>query len=155
MSILRQIYAGEDIPLFTTLTVQLPGQTLRYVQGYVNETLGGNVYVGAPIDIALPDKSKGGAQSLRFAVGLMDDSYLEIIQDAIDSGTPCYASAAVWMDTDRTAPAFSTPAMVVQGGTITDRHELQIDCVYWDILNTAWPRERYTIDKAPGVKYMA
>lgn len=154
--ILKQVYAGDaSIMIFTTLEITLPqGVTLRYVRDNEDQVLGGNLYQASPIDIALPDKSKGGAQSLRFAVGMLDDAYIETIYDALDAGTPCYVRAATWLETDRDTPAMQTPAMVVQGGTINHRNELQIDCVFWDILNTAWPRERYTIDKAPGLKYM-
>jgi len=42
---------------------------------------------------------------------------------------------------------------VVVGGECSAL-SVQVEAQYFDMLNFAWPRERYTVDKAPGTKYL-
>lgn len=154
--ILKRVYAGDtSVIKFTTLEIRLPaGTTLRYVVGYMDQVFAGNAYQGAPIDVAYPESSKGGAQSLKFAVGMLDDAYMPELQAALESGTPIYVTAAEWLDNDRGAPALATPPMVLRRGSISMRNELQFECTFHDILNESLLRRRYTIDEFPGVKYL-
>lgn len=100
----------------------------------------------------LPERSTVGNQSLRFGLGVVDGRAHRLISDALDSGLPSYVVYREYVSTDTSAPAAAPKRMLIQGGDLNS-NALQIEASYFDLLNLAWPRDRYTADKAPGVKY--
>ena len=54
---------------------------------------------------------------------------------------------------DKATPARTPITMVIVGGECSAL-SVQVEAQYFDMLNFAWPRERYTVDKAPGTKYL-
>lgn len=157
-SILKQIYASAptDLALTRLLTVEirLPGKTLRYVQDYVEHVFGGQLYEPAPVDIGLPNKDASGTQKLRFAIGVLDGAIYRMVQEVLDSNEVIYIVASEWIVGSPDAPANSTPPMPVEGGAISADGKLQVDASYFDLLNLAFPRERYTAENVPGVMYL-
>lgn len=142
-----------------TLTIEMPsGEHVRLVNDYFNMNLGVDgvlrEFEACGMNIDLPSKDDSGNQTLQFAIGLFEDDRINtLVTQALDSGQPVYLVYREYLNTDITAPAMAPIKMTVQGGTF-DETELGIEGSYYDLLNTAWPRQRYTIELAPGVKYL-
>lgn len=148
---------GQD--LLNTLDIAFPdGSNTRLVQSYKDETLHVNgvpqVFQACAFDVARPDKDTSGNQTLKFAIGLLgDEGAEEKISAALESGQEVYVTFREYLSTDRLAPASAPVTMLVQGGEI-DGDQLYIEGAYFDMLNSRWPRDRYTLLNAPGIKYL-
>lgn len=157
---LKVLYAsGGDEVRIQTLTLEMPsGEHVRLVQSYYPEMLGidGVMHEFEPVgmEIDLPTKDDSGNQTLKFAIGFLEqeERINGMIDAAIESGSPVYLVYREYISTDKSAPAMAPIRMTVQGG-VFDIDELGLEGSYFDMLNAAWPRERYTIELAPGVKY--
>ena len=57
-----------------------------------------------------------------------------------------------YLATDKTAPASRPLQFVVRDGSMRGG-TIQINAAFFDLINTAWPRNFYTLDFAPGLKY--
>lgn len=145
--------------LLITLDVTFPdGSHKRLVQSYEDETLHVDglpqVFEACAFDYERPDKDTSGNQSLKFAVGILgDEGVEELIATALDSGQEVYVTYREYLLPDRLAPASAPVTMLVQGGEFDD-DQLYIEGAYFDMLNSRWPRDRYTLLNAPGIKYL-
>lgn len=156
---LKRLYAsgGKEIRV-QTLTIEMPsGEHVRLVNDFTPLWLGvdGQMYEFEPcgMEIDLPAKDDSGNQTLQFAIGVLDDDRINVlITDALESAKVVYLVYREYLLSDPAAPAMAPIRMTVQGG-VFESDELGIEGSYFDMLNTAWPRERYTIELAPGVKY--
>lgn len=158
-TILKTVYASapSDIYLISTIEIQMGANSVRLVHGYEDMLLGVDgvfrEFESCAIDIALPEKNTSGNQSLSFAIGLIDNRAWNYVNNALENGIKSYVIYREYLSTDLLNPAKMPIKMAVEGGQFNGI-SLQVDASYYDMLNTAWPRERYTVDKAPGIKYM-
>ncbi|MEE4464090.1 DUF1833 family protein, partial [Azotobacter chroococcum] len=58
-----------------------------------------------------------------------------------------------YLSSDMSAPAEPPLRMTVMGGTITGT-QVQISAGYFDLIGTGWPRDLYTLQFAPGLRYL-
>ena len=72
---------------------------------------------------------------------------------ALESNTPITLIYLEYLESDKSAPARQPYIMTISGIQL-EGDEAQIEASYWDILNYAWPRQRYTEETAPGIKYL-
>lgn len=144
--------APDDVIIHTT--IEFEGYPLRFVQGYENLTLGGQEYEGVAMSVELPDKTTGGNQTLKIGFGGVDERAQQVVDSALASGQPVTIICKEWLSTDTAQPAKVPRKMQVVGGTFEDmKGVLQIECSYFDMLNVKWPREIYTAENAPGMKW--
>lgn len=160
MTILKTVYASapEDELILITLEIRLsPTDVVRVVQGFENHMLGvDGVYQGftaAAISVALPSSNTSGQQSLRFSIGGINSLIQRHVDAALESSTPITLIYREYLESDKSAPARQPYAMTISGIQL-EGDEAQIEASYWDILNYAWPRQRYTEETAPGIKYL-
>lgn len=160
-ALLQTIYASAptDVAIIATLEVRVAGQTPIYLaHAYEDLVLGvpgvGNVaFEACSLEIALPNKDTTGNQSLNFGIGLVDSRAFNLVRIAQESGLPALLVYREYLSTDATQPARVPTVMTIAGGEFNGP-TLQIEASYFDVLNFAWPRQRYTVENAPGVKYM-
>lgn len=159
-AILDLLYAGGDLTTvrICTLDIELPGgEHVRLAQSYEDHMLGVDgvmqLFEGCSIEISMPESSAGGSQTLRFGLGVVDGRAHRLISEALESGAPSYVVYREYLHTDTSAPAAAPKRMLIVGGDM-NKNALQIECAYFDMLNLALSRDRYTADKAPGVKYL-
>ena len=156
---LKLLYAGDDVTTLRicTLDIELPGgEHIRLAHSYEDHMLGVDgvqqLFEACGLEISLPERSTSGNQSLRFGLGVVDGRAHRLISNALDSGQPSYVVYREYVSTDTSAPAAAPKRMLIQGGDLNS-NVLQVEGSYFDLLNLAWPRDRYTADQAPGVKY--
>lgn len=142
-----------------TLDIELPGgEHVRLVNAFFDATLGVDgvpqLFEACGMDITLPTKDNSGNQTLQFALGILDDDRINaLVEQALESGKPTYMVYREYLSTDTSAPAMAPIRMTVLGGAF-EEGELGIEGSYFDMLNSLWPRERYTLENAPGTKYL-
>lgn len=160
-TVLKTVYASapSEVLRIQTVDVELPGgEHVRLVNDYFDATLGVDgvpqVFEACGMEITLPTKDDSGNQALQFALGVLDDDRVNgSIAAALDSGQPVYLMYREYLNTDTSAPAMAPIRMTVLGGAF-DEDELGIEGSYFDMLNSRWPRESYTLQNAPGTKYL-
>jgi hypothetical protein len=156
--ILQTIYASapSDIVMIPTLEIQTPTETIRLAHSYDDKyfIISGveQKFEACSMQIALPEIGTSGNQTLTFGLGLVDGRAQRIIYDALENNIPSYLIYRSYIHTNTHEPAEILPAMEIIGGQFTGPL-LTVECAYYDLLNSAWPRDRYTADKAPGVKH--
>ncbi|STR68195.1 ArsR family transcriptional regulator [Raoultella ornithinolytica] len=110
-------------------------------------------FSAAGIDIALPARNSDGTQDLQFAISNIDGGVSTAIRDALgnlDTGTLTYRQ---YISTDLSAPA-SVPYTLAIKSAPGRHYKHKITAGYMNVLDTAWPRFRYTLNEFPGLRYM-
>src|SRR5690625_280705 len=160
MTILKTVYASapDDELIVMTLEIRLsPSDVVRVGQGCENHMLGvDGVYrefTASAISVALPSSNTSGQQSLRFSIGGLNSLIQRHMDAALESSTPITLIYREYLESDKSAPARQPYIMTISGIQL-EGDEAQLEASYWDILNYSWPRQRYTEETAPGIKYL-
>lgn len=160
MTVLNRLYAssGNEV-IIGTLEIVVGDNTFWLTNGWddITATLEDGstaTFTASAIDIALPARNSDGTQDLKFAIGNINGAVSTVIRDNLDKikGSPmtyrCYVS------TDLSAPASVPYTLSIKNGYWTAL-EVQITAGYMNILDTAWPRYRYTLPNFPGLRYIS
>lgn len=160
MSILEQVYAsGGDILIYTLeLACDAWESSVFICGGFENQTCtdeNGRVvtFEAAGIDVALPKKGNSGAQTLTFAIDNITGEAQRKVDQALAADERVTLFSRIFLASDLGAPAEPPYRMTVMGGSMQGT-TLQIQAGYFDLINTAWPRDLYTLEFAPGLKYL-
>ena len=161
MSILERAYASAptDQALIRTLEITPAGaDPIRVCAAFEDldltlETAETVTFRGAHMDLAEPSKNTSGQQTLKFAFANATAEAQDTIEAALESGEPVTVTFRVYLSSDTTAPANKPVVMTMTGGTF-EGLMVQVEASYYDLLNTQWPRLRYTASFAPGLRYI-
>ena len=159
MTVLDRLYAssGSEI-IYETLQINVGDSGHNIVKGYeditaVTENGDTVTFKAGAIDIALPARNSDGTQDLQFAIGNIDGSISTIILDAIDNLSESSLTYRNYISTDLSAPSSPPYTLQLKPGYWT-AIEAQITAGYMNVLDTAWPRNRYILPFFPGLRYM-
>jgi hypothetical protein len=135
-----------------------PGGVLRWVQGFSDETLGLEsgeqvLFEQMPFGVSLPNKSMRGNQDLQFQLDNVTGEALKYIRAVLISGKKLPVIYRVYLDSNKSFPAESAITMTANSFS-ADLQSVTIIADFHDFVNKLWPRLRYTLDLAPGLKYM-
>lgn len=160
MTILNRLYAssGSEV-IIETLQINIGSTVHFFCKGYEDITAtveNGDVltFSAASIDIALPARNSDGTQDLQFAISNIDGEVSTAIRNALanlDTGSLTYRQ---YISTDLSAPATVPYTLAIKSGSWT-AIQAQITAGYMNVLDTAWPRFRYTLNEFPGLRYMS
>jgi hypothetical protein len=160
MTILSVVYASAptDEVIIPTLEIQIPnGEPIRICSGFEDQVLGVDgvyhLFEAGSLSIALPKKDTSGQQTLTFGVANVSGIAQSYIDESLESGEQVPLIFREYLVSDKSAPARRPYTMVLVGGRL-EGGEAQFEGSYQDLLNQAWPRERYTAQNAPGIKYL-
>lgn len=160
MTILNQVYASGGDCIISTLELSCPAwdAPVLICNGFENQTCATEdfrtlVFIAAGIDVALPKKSNTGGQTLTFAIDNVTGEAQQKIDKALDDEQRITATYRMFLESDKSTPAEPPYKMTVLGGTMQGAG-VQIQCGFFDLINTKWPRELYTTDFAPGLRYL-
>ncbi|MBA1249839.1 DUF1833 family protein [Pseudomonas luteola] len=162
MSVLERLYAsGGPEVIIDTLELSCPAwdESIYLCRGYedlVATTEAGAtvIFQASGIDIALPKKDNSGDQSLTFAIDNVTGEAQQRIDEALDARASVSLVYRAYVSADLTAPAERPYRMKALGGAMQGT-TIQLTAGYYDLLNLAWPRRRYTLAFAPGLRYTA
>lgn len=160
MTILNRLYAssGPEV-IIETLQINI-GDAVHYLcKGYEDITAttenGDTVtFIACPMDIALPARNADGTQDLKFALCNIDGVVSTAIRKAINDRNAASLAYRSFISTDLTAPAAVPYTLAIKSGYWTAT-EVQITAGYMNVLDTAWPRYRYTLPSFPGLRYIS
>ena len=160
MSILETVYAsGGDIIINTIeLSCYAWASSIFICGGFENQTCidenGREItFTAAGISVALPKKNNTGAQSLTFAIDNITGEAQQLIDEALEAEERVILTFRAFLASDKSVPADTPYRMTVLSGDMQGT-VVQVQAGFFDLLNTAWPRDKYTAAFAPGLKYI-
>lgn len=161
MTVLEQVYAsaGPDVVIFTLeLTCDAWAAPILICNGFedqtcVTEDVRTLTFLAAGISISLPRKDSRGGQDLSFAIDNVTGEAQANIDAAMDAGADVTMTLRIYLKSNKTTPQETPYRMKVKDGTIQGS-SVQIRAGFFDMLNTAWPRRLYTLEFAPGLRYL-
>lgn len=160
MTILNRLYAssGEEV-IIETLQITIGDDVLYLCDGYddvtaVTESGEEVTFIASAIDVALPARNSDGTQDLQFAVSNIDGEASTAIRNALDNLRGATMTYRKYTSNDLAAPAERPFTLKVKSGYWTAT-QAQIIAGYMNVLDTAWPRYRYTLPFYPGLRYMS
>lgn len=161
MTLLAQIFAsGGDDPIINTLELQCAAwaEPLLICNGFEDHTLTTEddrtlLFQAAGIDVALPKKNTQGGQVLSFAIDNVTGEAQQRIDQALDAGERVTLIFRFYLASDKSAPAAPPWRFVVRDGGL-EGATAQFQAAFFDMINTAWPRNFYDATRFPGLKYL-
>ena len=154
MSILKRLYAsGGNEAIYTTLEITDGISTYWLLKGMEDMILGGQLYSGAGIDVALPKRNSSGMQDLIFAIDNTSGEVGRLLREALSAGRPMTVTMREFTSDDVSVPSRTPITFKVKNGKINNS-VAQITAGYFDLLNTAWPRRTYDVSTYPGLTYI-
>ncbi len=158
-AVLNRLYAsGGDEVILDTLQITVGGQSYWLTRGWDDitvtlETGTKATFTGSAIDVALPARNADGTQDLKFAISNIDGVVSTAIRNALDNLSSATLTFRRYVSTDLAAPAAPPFTLAIKEGAWTAT-EVQITAGYMNILDTSWPRYRYTLTDFPGLRYL-
>ena len=161
MTILETVYASAPASevLIPTLEIKHPAiSTIRTCAGFENhtvtlETSEEVTFEASGLDVSLPERSDRGQQNLVFAIENVTGIAQRAIDDAMAEGGDILVIYRTFLSSDLSTPA-EPPLRMVLVGADFEGSTVNVTASYMDLINQAWPRERYTADFAPGLRYI-
>ena len=161
MSLIETVYASapSEHVILPTLEILVPGaDPIRVVAAYEDVTAeletGETVtFQAGPFAYKEPSKDTRGLQMLTFSIANVTGEAQEAVDRAIEEDAHVPVNYRVFLSSDLSAPAKKPYKMTMRGGSFSGMM-VQVEAGYFDLLNTQWPRLRYTAELAPGLRYM-
>lgn len=161
MSLIETVYASapSDQVILSTLEILVPGEEpIRVVAAYEDltatlETDETVTFKAGPFEFARPNRDTSGQQTLEFSIANVTGEAQQAFEAALEADSEVPVIYREYLSTDLSAPAKLPYRMTLRGGSF-EGIMVQVEAGYYDWLNTAWPRNRYTADFAPGLRYI-
>lgn len=160
MTALAVVYASAPASevIIPTLEILIPGlDPLRVAGDYEDHNLGIDgvlqFFEAGPLSVALPSMDTTGQQTLKFGVSGVSGRAQQYVDAALASDGISTMIYREYLAGDPSAPAQRPFTMTIVGGSFQGADAV-FEGSYYDLLNAAWPRERYTQDTAPGIRYL-
>lgn len=161
MSLLETVYAsGGDDVLIATIELACPiwSEPILICQGFEDQTVTTEdgrtlTFIAAGISVALPKRNNSGSQTLTFAIDNVTGRAQRLIDDALEAEARVMLTFRVYLESDKSAPAENPFVATVLNGKMRGA-TVQINAGFFDLINTAWPRDLYTSRFAPGLRYL-
>ncbi|NEM65003.1 DUF1833 domain-containing protein, partial [Escherichia coli] len=93
-------------------------------------------------------------QDLKFAISNIDGVVSGAIDKVLDEQKSAKLTFRRYISTDLSAPAAAPYTLDIKNGSWTPA-AVQITAGYMNILDTAWPRNRYNLADHPGLRYIS
>ena len=161
MTALETLYAsgGQAVIIPTLELFCTPWAAPIYIcQGFddITATTEGGVtatFTAAGFAAALPKRDNSGNQTLTFAIDNVTGEAQKLIDQALDARAKIGLVFRIFLSTDFSSPAERPYRMTVlnwfmQGASV------QLNAGYFDLINLAWPRRKYTLAFAPCLRYI-
>lgn len=133
-------------------------ETKLVISGFKDQMLGTEdgrtlLFKAINLGIDLPNKDGKGNQTLTFATDNTTGEVTDLVDLSTEANTTVTCIYRTWLSSNKAAPSERPYRLTVLGG------ELQgvianLQCGYFNILNTAYPRRYLTADYAPGLRYI-
>lgn len=150
---LSQVYATLNATPVITLQFMGNGfETLSYVLGNEDITIGETTFLKSNFQVALPESSNSGFSDLKFSLCNVNNAVYAHLQDALNQRI--VLSARVDIRVPETLISDWSLTLDVKG-LVFQEDKVQITASANDILNCEFPKLRYTALNFPGLKYIS
>lgn len=160
MTVLEQVYASGGDVVIETLELNcaawdVPLYLCNGFEDHICVTEAGVTvtFLAAAIQVALPKRTNQGDQVLTFTIDNITGEAQQLVDEALDAEARVNIIYRAYLASDKTQPAENPYRMVVRGGVMQGT-AVQVNAGFFDLINTAWPRDLYTTEFAPGLKYL-
>jgi hypothetical protein len=110
-------------------------------------------FIGANIDIALAAKNNKGNQTLAFTVDNTTGEVSQRVDQAIDGDARVTCIYRTYLSGNLAAPAERPYVLSLLSGAIQGV-EAQLQTGYFNMIGVAWPRNLYTVNEYPALRYI-
>ncbi|HCE5244048.1 TPA: DUF1833 family protein [Vibrio parahaemolyticus] len=147
--------AGPDDKLITLQLTSTAFETRYLVSAFedVTATLEDESQVtfeAAGLAVNLPKSATGAEMELQFGLDNVTGEARELIEAARKAGADVFITLRTYMASDLTAPAAKPIKFKVTTAT-TSRTNCSVNAGIGYLSNSAWPRDRFTVEYAPGL----
>ena len=111
------------------------------------------LFIAANIDIALAKKDNKGNQTLAFAVDNTTGEVSRKADLAIEAQARVNVTYRTFLASNLGAPAEPPYFLNLKSGTLQGI-VAQLQCGYFNMIGVAWPRELYTVNYTPALRYI-
>lgn len=160
MTVLEQVYASGGDVIISTLELDSPvwASPILLCNGFedqycITEDGRAVMFQASGMAVALPNKGNSGNQTLTFAIDNVTGEAQQLIDQALEAEERVTMTYRAYLASDLTTPAEPPYRMSVLGGEIKGT-AVQIQAGFYDLINSGWPRDLYTTEFAPGLKYL-
>ncbi|MFU2510575.1 DUF1833 family protein [Pseudoalteromonas sp. ASV78] len=160
--VLQRIYASattNDLPIHTLELQADSFWVIRLCNGFDNVNAGieggeNVIFEASGMGVSLPSRAVKGRQDLQFQLDNVSGEALEKVDAAKDAGDKIKVIYRVYTASDLTEPA-EPPVEMTAVSVQATAMRVNVVASFNDLVNRAWPRDRYTPDTAPGLKYFS
>lgn len=110
-------------------------------------------FMASGLDVSLPKRDNSGAQSLGIAVDNVRGTAQQLIDQAKVAGARITLTMRLYLESDPGAPAERPIVMPARTAEMSET-TVQLTGGYFDLINAAWPRRRFTLAEFPGLRYL-
>lgn len=110
-------------------------------------------FQAANIGIQLAKKNNKGNQALSFSVANADGDVQRRVDAALDADARVTATYRTYLSTNKLAPSERPYRLTVMSGTLQGV-VAQLQCGFFDLIGVGWPRDAYTVNFVPGLRYL-
>ena len=153
LTLLSEVCASLDENPIVTL--QFKGQefqTLYYVLGNEDLQIGDVTYLKSNIQVSLPERTNSGFGDINIGICNVNNQVYAALKQAIDSNIVLSVRLDLRIP-DTLASDYDVTLNVK--GVVFQEDKVQITASAADILNCEFPKNRYTAEKFPGLKYVS
>ena len=149
---LNEIYAsGGQLPAVTLDIENDEIGNLHFILAYEDKIINDLKYTASAFSVQLPERSDSGFTDLAFSICGVSGQCYDYIKRALASHATTYLTLKQWHS--ETKELLYTLTLTVTGGQLT-RDQANFTASFCDMLNTEFPKLRYTANNAPGLKYV-
>jgi len=150
---LNEIYAsGGQLPDVTLDIENDEIGNMHFILAYEDKIINDIKYTASAFSVQLPERSDSGFTDLAFSICGVSGQCYDYIKRALASHATTYLTLKQWHS--ETKELLYTLTLTVTGGQLT-RDQANFTASFCDMLNTEFPKLRYTANNAPGLKYVA
>ncbi len=159
--VLQTLYASasNDVAIHT-LQLEAPSFGVRRIcSEFENVTAGIEggemvLYEACALGISLPERSVKGRQDLQFQLDNITGESLQVVETAFEAGEKIKVTYRVYMASFLDEPD-ERPLEMTAVSVKANALRVNVVASFNDLVNAAWPTDRYTPDFAPGLKYFS
>lgn len=160
MSILEEVYASapSDKVLIHTIQIDHPAiDSLYFCRAYDDITAATElesevIFTAAALELQLPQKGVKGREDLVFNLDNVNGEAIQALDEIMEAAGNASITYRSYISTDLSGPQ-EVIGLVATSASI-DMNAASITATFRDFVNRAWPRNRYTLDGYPGLKYV-
>lgn len=109
-------------------------------------------FLGCSFEVTLPEFSEEGAPSMNLSIGNVSREITRHLEQARQSIVPITVTYRPYLVSDPTQPQLDPPIVMELADVDVDVFTASGTCKLKDVNNTAFPKEKYTSTRFPGLR---